>query len=270
MEKVTISKHVFTVTGKETITPHYIRIRLKSTEETAFDQCTLGANNKVFIPPAGNKKVQLATFDTTQAAWVMPDEHMKPIVRTYTHRAIDSQTKEISIDFVNHGDTGPASSWAINAELGDELGVAMKIRPTYLYPAADWYFLIGDSTAIPVISCILESLPASAKGYCLVEIISEDDKHPEVKHPGFQVQWHINPHPEQTSSLAEVAKQVELPTEGSIFSYAACEYSSVKQLRSYFKNQLGWTNKEFYAFSYWKAGLAEDKSVQDRQEERQD
>src|SRR5690606_37789687 len=118
------------------------------------------------------------------------------------------------------------------------------------------------------ICCILESLPSSAKGYCLIEIPTEHDFHPELKHPGFEFQWLINPEPEKGSTLATLAKEVQLPSDQSKFAYVACEYSSVKDLRTYFKDNLGWSNKDFYAFAYWKAGVAEDKSAQDRREEK--
>lgn len=268
MEKVVIAKHVFRVTSKELITPHYIRIRLMSDEDIEFDKCIPGANNKIFIPPVGSKEVHFATFDSEKAEWVMPDENVKPIVRTYTHRAIDPISKEITIDFVNHGDNGPASSWARNAKISDQLGVAMKIRNKELYPPSDWYFLIGDATAIPVICCILESLPASAKGQCIMEIASPEDIHPEVYHPGFEIQWIYNQHPEKGSELTHKVKDVLIPKGLKTFAYVACEYQSVKDIRTYFKEILNWTNQEFYAFSYWQAGVAEDKSIQDRHSER--
>ncbi|WP_270089026.1 siderophore-interacting protein [Sphingobacterium sp. SYP-B4668] len=268
MEKPIISKHIFKVTNKEYITPHYIRIKLRADEPTDFEKCNLGANNKIFIPPHDQKKVQFATFNQERGEWVMPDENLKPIVRTYTHRALDPATNEITIDFVNHGDNGPASSWARNAKQSDQLGVAMKIKNSNLCPHVDWYFLIGDATAIPVICCILESLPADAKGHCILEIPSEADIHPEVRHPGFQIQWLINPHPESGSNLYNQAIEVDLSAKESKFAYIACEYSSVKALRSYFKEKLGWSNSDYYAFSYWKAGVAEDKSAQERRDEK--
>ena len=268
MEKPVISKHIFRVTNKAYITPHYIRVKLKTEEKTSFDECTLGANNKIFIPPHGTKEVTFASFDKERSEWMMPDESIKPIVRTYTHRAIDNLTNEISIDFINHGDNGPASAWAKTAEKGDQLGVAMKIRETRHYPEVDWYLLVGDATAIPVISCILESLPPQAKGRCIIEVFGKEDIHPEVKHPGFQIQWLFNPQPETGSDLPQMVKQTTLPINGSTFAYVACEYSSVKELRNYFTQDLQWTNKDFYAFSYWKAGVSEEKSAKERREEK--
>jgi len=269
MEKPIIAKHVFEVVAKEYVTPHYIRVWLQGEGAADFSQCTPGANNKIFIPPAGEKNVQFATFDATKGEWVMPDEQVKPIVRTYTHRGMSTDKEQIIIDFVNHGDNGPASTWARAAAVHDQLGVAMKIRETTLCPTdVQWYFLIGDATAIPVMSCILESLPASAKGICLIEVPSVEDIHPEVKHPGFTVQWLFNEHPERGSLLAEEAKKQPIPTDLSHFAYIACEYTSVKNLRHYFREELHWTNQDMYAFSYWKAGVAEDKSAQDRREEK--
>lgn len=269
MEKPVIAKYVFKVVRKEFITPHYIRVWLQGDGAKDFAACTPGANNKIFVPPPGTKEVIFATYDEKEGQWVMPDERVKPIVRTYTHRAIDRAKDEIAIDFVNHGDNGPASSWALSADVADELGVAMKIRETVLYPAADWYLLIGDATAIPVISCILESLPESAKGHCVIEVPSADDIHPDIVHKGFTVQWVFNVHPEADSALTTEVLKIDLPDVASKFAYIACEYHSVKALRHHFRNTLNWTNQELYAFSYWKAGVSEDNSAQERRQEKQ-
>lgn len=269
MEKPIIAKHVFEVVTKEYITPHYIRIWLKGEGAHEFSQCTPGVNNKIFIPPAGEKNVQFATFNPEKGEWVMPDEQVKPIVRTYTHRGVSADNEQIIIDFVNHGDNGPASTWARSAQPHDQLGVAMKIGRTALCPTdAQWYFLIGDATAIPVLSCILESLPASARGVCLIEVPTEQDIHPEVQHPGFTVKWLFNAHPENGSKLADDARKISIPAALSRFTYIACEYASVRNLRQYFRQELQWNNQEIYAFSYWKAGVTEDKSAQDRRNER--
>ena len=115
MEKARIAKYVFQVVDKEFITPGYIRVTLNGEGANEFSQCTIGANNKIFIPSAGKKNVLF-------------DELEKPIVRTYTHRGVNVTKSEIVIDFVNHGDNGPASLWARSAVFGDELGVATSLR----------------------------------------------------------------------------------------------------------------------------------------------
>lgn len=267
--KPNISRYVFQVTGKENITPHYTRVRLRADEEINFNTCTLGVNNKIFIPPVGVKQVYFPTFDAHKQEWIAPDDQLKPVVRTYTHRAWNPETQEISIDFVNHGDNGPASAWANHAVIGDELGVAMKVGSRQLYPEADWYFLIGDATAIPVLACILESLPPTAKGQCMIEVASPADVHPEIKHAGFHIEWLFNAHPEKGSELAQCVQQVALPEDGSKFAYIACEYDSVRTLRKYFREDQQWKKEELYAFSYWRAGIAEDQSAASRRAEKE-
>lgn len=266
MEKPIIAKHVFQVVEKEYITPAYIRVKLKGKGTGDFAHCTIGANNKIFIPPQGKKEMEFTGFDKIAT----PDALEQPTVRTYTHRGIDVNKEEIVIDFINHGDNGPASSWARNAEIGHQLGVAMKVRKAQLVPDVDWYYLIGDATAIPVLCCILESLPSTAKGHCIIEVSSPEEVHPEVKHEGFTIQWIYNPNPERGSDLNQVIRKLDIPEKLSRFAYVACEYSSVKEIRQYFRKELQWDTKELYAFSYWRAGVAEDKSAEERRMEKQE
>lgn len=268
MNKPQIAKHVFRVFKKDFLTPHYIRVVLQGEGAKDFAKCDLGANNKIMIPPAGQKEVKLAVWDEAKNEWALPPEHQRPLIRTYTHRAIDEENNLITIDFVNHGDNGPASAWARNATIGDELGVAMKIRPTVHCPDSDWYLLVGDATALPILSVILEQMSPTAKGHCIIEVPTPADVLPGFGHPGFTVDWVFNAYPENGSPLLEKTKTVSIPDSGSHFAYVACEYTCVRGIRQYFKEEQRWSNKEYYAFSYWKAGIAEDKSAQERHDEK--
>lgn len=91
-------------------------------------------------------------------------------MRTYTLRTLNVEAREMTIDFVAHGEEGPASRWAINANEGDQLVVFMKVKGKQLIKPADWYFIEGDHTAQPVMRMMLERLPADAKGQDMVEV----------------------------------------------------------------------------------------------------
>lgn len=81
-------RSVFTVKKKLLITPHFIRVVFHIGENQAelLANVKSGSNNKIFIPTEENSTV----------------------MRTYTNRKIDLEKHELSIDFVAHGDNGPA------------------------------------------------------------------------------------------------------------------------------------------------------------------
>jgi len=264
---VTIVQEVLTLKRKAYLTPHYLRMVFTG-NVAAYREATLGDNNKIYLPPQGVDKVHLKTWDPQREEWVLPPEEVRPIIRTYTHRAIDLEKGELTIDFVDHGDEGPASQWAHGASPGRELGVAMKLHKKELFPAVDHYVLVGDATAIPVLGVILEQLPPTAQGHCLIEVQGPEDELPLETRAQIQFSWLHNPTPGKDSPLAERVKGLSLP-QGDRFAFVACEFASVREIRQYFRKEKGWAKEELYAFSYWKRGAAENQSAVARREERQ-
>ncbi|WP_312397380.1 siderophore-interacting protein [Chryseobacterium sp.] len=266
MKKFKTIQVELSVSRKEYITPHYIRIFLTGAEVPLLENTTVGVNNKILIPPKGLNKIYFPQFDYEKMQWIAQPDDIRPIVRTYTHRGIDLKTNEVWVDFVAHGDEGPASAWAINAKKGDVLGILMKDGKTDLYGKADNYLLVGDATAIPVISAILEDLPSAAKGMCILEVDSKIDEQDLETLADIEFIWLYNEHPQEGSKLAEVVKSLSLP-ENSRSGYVAAEFSSVKEIRRYLRKEKQWKQEELYAYSYWKSGVAEDKSAMERHEE---
>jgi NADPH-dependent ferric siderophore reductase len=99
------------------------------------------------------------------SAW-RPDDHVKllfpgefgeAIRRDYTPRFYSPKTQQLTIDFALH-DGGPATEWAMAAEVGDTLEIAGP-RGSAIVPASfDWWLLIGDETALPAIGRRIEEL----------------------------------------------------------------------------------------------------------------
>lgn len=265
--KATIARKVLTLKSKEFLTPHYIRITL-SGDVTEFQHSTVGDNNKIYIPPVGVDQVHFPVLDPQSGKWLHEDNKVAPSVRTYTHKGVDLSKNELYIDFANHGDNGPASTWAVNAEIGDKLGVAMRTTPKVLYPShADWFLLVGDATAIPVLGAILEGLAASATGICVIKVNSPEDIQDLTTKAAIEFQWIVEQETQNESGLVAAVKNLKIPSR-SKFGYVASEFSDVKQIRTYLRKQLEWSASELYAYSYWKKGVAEDKSVVDRQAEK--
>lgn len=270
-KKTNIQRKVLVLKSREYITPHYIRLTVGGEDVEVFKNATIGVNNKIFIAPEGCDKIYLPEFDFEKREWAPMDNAIKPIVRTYTHRGIDLDKKEMYIDFVAHGDEGPASNFAINAAIGDELGIAMGGDASELYPIVDWYLLVGDATAIPVLGAILESLPKGVNVDAFIEVQSEEDIQDLKKEARLNIQWIVNPTPGQNSLLAanviEAVKEKE--SNSSKFGYVAAEFSTVKELRNFLRKDCQWAREELNAYSYWKYGKAESASEADRRAEKE-
>ncbi|MET4080257.1 NADPH-dependent ferric siderophore reductase [Pedobacter sp. UYP30] len=252
----------FIIKEKFHLSPHYIRIIFDMCDEqlALFKNVKIGGNNKIFLPIEGQNH-------TIFPGELSTEETLSTTRRTYTTRHIDWVNKEMWIDFISHGDNGPASYWVNRADVGSKLSVAMKESSKPLFPVAQEYFFIGDSTALPLIGAMLEQLPKKVNVSCMIEIFGKEDELKLFSKANLKVQWIYNDHPELGSCLAQKVGEKTL-LAGERFVYAAGEYSTAKKLREYFKDELGWSKDEYTIVSYWKRGESEDQSVLQRQEER--
>ncbi|KAA2223282.1 siderophore-interacting protein [Chryseobacterium sediminis] len=239
-EKTKKIRSAFIVKNKQYLTPHLIRVvfEIRENQVELLANVRSGSNNKIFIPA---------------------EEGNSPLVRTYTNRKIDLEKRELSIDFVAHGDNGPASAWALQAISGDSLEIGMKESTRPLVPDADFYLLAGDATALPVICAIAEQFPPYVSAKILLEVAGKEDELILCSAADISVEWLHNPHPEEGSQLAEAVKSVQFPP-GVLkeYVYIAAEYATVHELRTYFKTTLQWDPHGLYICSYWKAGQAEN------------
>ena len=128
--------------------------------------------NARFIPEGSPVTVPFEASDAKKVA----AEH-QPRPRRFTIRRWDSAAQLLSIDFVAHGDSGYAGSWAQRAKPGDRLqfeGPGGSYRPS---PDVDWHLFVGDESALGAIGASLESLDADARA--LVFAI--------VERPGYEI-----------------------------------------------------------------------------------
>lgn len=271
-ERPATVRGVLVVKHKVYHTPHYIRITFTGDDIPLFAETTPGVNNKILIPPAGVNEIHFPDFNYETGEWTHPPEHLKPTIRTYTHRAFDLEKNEMTIDFVAHGENGPASAWAIHAKPGDLLGVLMRAKGSVLYPKADWYLLAADATGIPVIAAILETLPSTATGVAYIEIPGKEDEQELKTEADIQINWIYNTTPGENKLLADAVRTVRIPEQENTtrFGYVAAEFSSVKDIRQFLRKEQAWDQSELYAYSYWKFGASEDGSVNSRRQEHQE
>ena len=96
------------------------------------------------------------------------------LVRPYTIRHFRKERLEVDVDFAIHNkNSGIASRWASIAKVGDKIKVSGPGARQEIKKNADWYFFIGDMSALPAITSNLEELEANSKGIVILEILSK-------------------------------------------------------------------------------------------------
>lgn len=237
-------------------TPRQLKVLRKEFVTTNMLRVTLGGEGMADFPEdqeSGYVKLVFPTIDGSR------------LMRTYTIR--QQRPEELDIDFAIHGDSGVACHWALHAQLGDEILVGGPGPKKLISEEADWMVFVGDMTSLPAISVNLAQLASDARGYAILEVQTEADIQPLEKPEGIELRWIINAHPGSDSqSLLEHVKALPW-LDGKVAIWAACEFSSMRALRAYFKEHEEIGKGNLYVSSYWKLGLNED---QHKVEKRQD
>jgi NADPH-dependent ferric siderophore reductase len=166
-------KHA-TVARTERLTPHMIRVVLTVDPASALE---IGAHThhyvKLLFAPGGVTYPEPLDIEAIRRD--LPSEQW-PRTRTYTVRAWDEASRELTVDFVHHGDEGLAGPWAAAARPGESvhfMGPGGGYAPD---PAADWHLLAGDESALPAIAAALEQLPPGAAAKVFVEVADAEEE----------------------------------------------------------------------------------------------
>lgn len=193
-----------TLQRKTQLSPHMMRITLA--HPSVNDMATWAPDQRVklFFPAADGSPARLAQGEGWYARFKAMIADRRPAMRTYTIRHLRAEQGEVDIDFVLHGETGPASRWALRAQPGDSMQI---LAPDRRFSANDaggfeWkppqilnqVLLVADGTALPAAMGILDVLAAKAappQTQAFFEVDSAQDMLPMPDWPGLTVQWLI-------------------------------------------------------------------------------
>jgi NADPH-dependent ferric siderophore reductase len=159
-----------TLLRRTRLSPSLCRFTFGGADVAGMRTCAPDQRIKVFFPDATGRPPSLSS-DTWLADYQAMDAADRPPRRTYTIRTLRISEREVDIDFVLHGSTGPASRWALSAVPGDKLQIVApdggfdgdpggyEWRPP---PQLDRLLLLADETALPAVAGILEELARTA------------------------------------------------------------------------------------------------------------
>lgn len=235
----------------EWLTDHLLRVVVGGETLAGFQ---VGENTdsyvKLLFPVPGVAYPE--PFDIDAIRGEMPREAW-PRMRTYTVRAFDPARRELTLDFVVHGDEGLAGPWAMNARPGDEmlfLGPGGGYAPD---PDADWHLLVGDESALPAIAASLEALPAGVPVRVFVEVPTPADELNLTTAANAEITWlHRNRGP-VGDGLVDAVRSLDFPT-GRVHAFVHGEAGFVKQLRRLLRIERGVPMEWLSISGYWRSG----------------
>lgn len=237
------SVYELTVANVVQRTPNLRRIVLEG-DLSGFPSGYEGGYVKLLLPRAG--------------AEGSPVDLKSSVKRSYTVRAFDRAKGQLTLEFAVHEAKGPAMRWARDAAPGDALQVAGPGSVRNLDLTADDVLLVGDMTALPAISVQVERLPASARGHAVIEILCEEDRQALGGPEGLEVHWVVRGGPPADCQLAEVTRALPWPS-GSVSAWVACEFATMKLLRTYLLKERRLDKEHSYISSYWKSGSSDEQ-----------
>jgi NADPH-dependent ferric siderophore reductase len=259
--------HTFEVVSTEQLTSHMVRVVLGGNGFDTFTPSEFTDSYVKLIFVADDVDVAALPRPLTLDSFADLPAAKKPVVRTITVRCADPGAREIAVDIAVHGDHGAAGPWATTAQPGQPMylmGPSGAFAPD---PAADWYLLVGDETALPAISVALESLPANAIGRVFIEIAEPQDEITLTAPDGVQINWLYRggradlvgeDRAGDNAPLVEAVKTA-LWLPGQVHAFIHGEAQAVMHnLRPYIRKERGVDAKWASISGYWRRGRTEE------------
>ena len=184
-------------------------------------------------------------------------------------RSADTDRRELTIDFVVHGEHGVAGPWASAATPGQpRLPDGTRAVRTHPTPPLTGICSPATKPALPAISAALEALPDNAVGKVFIEIAGPDDEIPLKAPEGVGLNWiyrggRADLVPEDMAGdhaplIAAVKEADWLPGQVQVFIHGEAQ-TVMHNLRPYIRKERGVDAKWANSISgYWRRGRTEE------------
>jgi NADPH-dependent ferric siderophore reductase len=233
------------------VTPHLLRVTLTGDDLAGFQSDSFDDHVKVFFPEPGSERPVMPVLGPDGPVFSALES--RPIARDFTPRRYDAEAGELDIEFALHG-TGPATSWAAQARVGQYLGIGGPRGSMIIPTGFDWHMLIGDETALPAIARRIEALPAGTRVIAVMEVGQPEARISFDTKTDLHVEWRFRSESGLPGAgLLAALRGIALP-EGEGYVWAAGESSLIRAARQVLCDERGIDKKRMRAASYWKRG----------------
>ncbi len=244
--------HPVTVAEISQLTPRMRRITFAGEKLAEYPDDGPATHFKLLLPAPGQAEVTLPEPGPDGPRWPEP----RPLRRTYTPRHVDRAGQRLVVDFVLHGDGGPASAWAAAARIGDRVIVTGARGAYRIDPAADWTLLVADETALPAAGTILDEAPAAARVLLVAEVADEAEQLAFGTAAELTTVWRHRRELNAGFGLlaAEAVRDLALPG-GRGACWVGLEATAMRAVRRHLLDERGMDRQQLYTRGYWKLGV---------------
>lgn len=203
--------------------------------------------NLMFLPEESPLTVP---FDIEVARAIESDH--RPRNRKFTVRFWDPETRQLTVDFVAHGDVGFAGRWAQNASVGDVLQMAGPGGNYQPDPDADWHLLVGDESALPAIAASAEALPAGASAIVVVVVDGPEGEIAIETAAHVDVRWvHRSTASSPDDALLKAVQAIDW-VDGDVDVFVHGEAGEVRAVRKFLLSERGVVKEHASISPYWR------------------
>ncbi len=172
-------------------------------------------------------------------------------------RSWDAEARELTVDFVVHGDEGLAGPWAAAAKPGEEIHF-LGPGGAYLPEAgADWHLLAGDESALPAIAASLARMPEGARVHAFIEVAGPEERQELTVPAGAEITWLHRDGAPVGRELVAAVRALDFPA-GRVQAFVHGEAGFVKELRRLLRVERGIPREDLSISGYWRSGHDED------------
>lgn len=245
---------------------HSVRVTFGGAELRGVTSGGLDQRIKLLLPRPGQLAPCLPAGRDYRSVRAMPEE-IRPIMRSYTARAHRPEQAELDVDFMLHGNPGPGYAFATRAQAGDQVclyapaadaevsgrGMGVEYRPDKV---TDRTLIVGDETALPAISGIVEVLPPSVR----VKIIIAAPWSPSGPVFTSQARLDVTWLTAQSGAVLPALHSADLAGSGW-YAWVAGEAAMVRAARRHLVRERGMPRHAVTFMGYWRRGHTQDAGV---------
>lgn len=234
-----------TVVAVRELTPGFSRVTVEGAGLSDYREPLPADAFKLLLPPDGAGAVDFPERGADGLPY-WPAGTQRPALRAFTVRRFDPARSRLDFDVALHAD-GLAITWLARIRPGEVIGLSGMRRDFVAGAGVRRHLVVGDASALPAISTIIESLDPVTPATAYVALTHDADR-ALAPHRN-----HVDTHWVGAGELARTVRTREQPGERTQV-WVAGEAAAVRDIRRFALDDLGVDHDDLFSAAYWKAG----------------